>query len=44
VFELSRAILDAWDTISLAEVNALVDSTRNRLRAAIKADGGHTDY
>jgi hypothetical protein len=42
--ELSQAILDAWDTISLEEVNALVDSTRSRLRAAIKVDGGHTDY
>jgi predicted transcriptional regulator len=44
VAELTQAIFEAWDSITLDEVNALVDSTKNRLRAAIKVDGGHTDY
>jgi transposase len=44
VAELKDAIVTAWETISLEEINALVLSMRSRLRETIKVDGDHTHY
>jgi predicted transcriptional regulator len=42
--ELEAAVLKAWDDIPMSKVNALVSSMPSRLKAAIKEEGGHTDY
>jgi hypothetical protein len=44
VAELTTAVIDAWNHISLEQVNKLIASMRTRLQDTIKRDGGHTDY
>ena len=42
--ELKQAVREAWDSISIDEINALVKSMPERVQAVLKAKGGHTKY
>lgn len=42
--ELRTAVKEAWDLITIEEVNHYVASMQDRVQAVIKAKGGHTKY
>lgn len=44
ILELKQAILDAWEEITVEDINACIRSMPNRLKAVSKAFGGPTKY
>jgi Transposase/DDE superfamily endonuclease len=42
--ELKEAVKEAWDQVPIAKVNKYVLSMEDRVRAVIKAKGGHTPF
>jgi hypothetical protein len=42
--ELENALIQEWNNISLASIQNLVGSMRQRCQAVIGANGGHTRY
>lgn len=42
--ELKRAVQEAWDSVTIDEINGLVHSMPNRVEAVLSAKGGHTSY
>lgn len=44
VDELKQAVQEAWDSITIDEINALVQSMPERVQQVLSAKGGHTSY
>jgi hypothetical protein len=42
--ELKEAVLEAWEQITIDDINKHVQSMEDRVRALLKAKGGHTRY
>lgn len=42
--ELKRAVQEAWDSVTIDEINTLVQSMPNRVKDVLSAKGGHTSY
>lgn len=44
VEELKRAVLEAWDSLTVEDINKFVGSMPNRVQAVLAAKGGNTHY
>lgn len=44
IMDLKRAIIEAWDSITVSEIQKLYDSIKTRVFELIKANGGSTKY
>ncbi|KAJ0060265.1 hypothetical protein NL108_006176, partial [Boleophthalmus pectinirostris] len=42
VVDLRTALLEEWDTIPVAEINALITSMPRQVQVLLDANGGHT--
>lgn len=42
--ELKQAIQEAWDSLTIDDINGLVRSMPDRVKAVLAAKGGHTSY